>query len=440
MSQPYESRDPVHGFVTFSAWERDIINHEVFQRLRRIRQLAWTEMVYPGAVHTRFEHSLGVMHTATRMFRQLADNSARLLGDLGISKDTGLDRDLQMVRLAALLHDVGHSPFSHAGEDLMPLDPATSKPFKHEQYSAALIRTLLRDVIDDHPGNQSFDIRADDVADLIEGSTRLKQRRLFWRQLITSQLDADRADYLLRDSHHLGVNYGRYDLERVIVTLTAVRDPQTDDPILAIREGGWHAAEALVWARYQMFTQVYFHKTRVAYDHHVARTMSHILASTAPDQGGSAEGRFPPPTDEASLRQYLAWTDWRVLGLLESGAGGEHGEILRRRRHYRRVYETPEVPDEGDVDTLERVTEALGELLVHVGRPETSWYKNIGEIQIEQSTGEGPATKPLSSFSRPIRLLGKLNRQYLYVAQEHADEARARVRQILSESRPGRES
>lgn len=439
MEQPFESRDPVHGFVTFSAWERDIINHDVFQRLRRIRQLAWTEMVYPGAVHTRFEHSLGVMHTATRMFRQLAESSARLLRDLGISKETGLDRDLQIVRLAALLHDVGHSPFSHAGEELMPLDPATGKPYKHEQYSAGLIRTLLRDVIDDHPGNQSFEIRADDVADLIEGSTRLNQRRLFWRQLITSQLDADRADYLLRDSHHLGVSYGRYDLERVIVTLRAVRDPHTEDPILAIHEGGWHAAEALVWARYQMFTQVYFHKTRVAYDHHVARTMANLLQSAPPEQGGSPDGRFPPPSDETSLRRYLGWTDWRVLGLLEAGAGGEHGEILRRRRHHRLVFKTPEVPADEDEDTLERIIDGLGDRLVHVGRPETSWYKETGEIQIAQGSGEGPATKPLSSLSRPIKALGRLNRQYLYVARDDADDARAMVKQILSGTRAGGE-
>lgn len=430
MAHSYEIRDPIHGFVPFTEWERDIINHEVFQRLRRIRQLAWTEMVYPGAVHTRFEHSLGVMHTATRMFDRLANHSARLLQELGIERGTGLDRDRQLVRLAALLHDVGHSPFSHAGEDLMPLDPSTGKPYKHEQYSAAIIRELLRGVINDHRANESFSITADEVAELIEGNARLKQRRLFWRQLITSQLDADRADYLLRDSHHLGVHYGRYDLERIIVSLTAVRDPDTDDPILAIEEGGWHAAEALVWARYQMFTQVYFHKTRVAYDHHVAKAMGEVLKA-AQEAGGSPDGRFPPPTDAESLRAYLEWTDWRVLGMLEAGHGGEHGDILLQRRHHRLVHQTPELPGEREEEFLLRVSEALGDLLVHVGKPETSWYKSVGEIQIARPESARPATIPLSSLSRPIQQLGKLNRQFLYAPFERAEAAREIVRTTL---------
>ncbi|KMQ49606.1 phosphohydrolase [Chitinispirillum alkaliphilum] len=123
---PLEIRDPVHGFISLSSWERDIINHPVFQRLRRIRQLGLTDMVYPGAMHTRFEHSLGVMHVATLMFDAVTAKSKKILFDELDYNEDGLGRDRQILRLSALLHDVGHSPFSHAGEELMPLNQEES--------------------------------------------------------------------------------------------------------------------------------------------------------------------------------------------------------------------------------------------------------------------------------------------------------------------------
>ena len=128
----YEIRDPVFGFIRINEWERDIIDHWVFQRLRRIRQLAWTDMVYPGATHTRFEHSLGVMHIATQMFDSIvAKDQDFLKSELGFT-EYGLQRDRVLVRLASLLHDVGHAPFSHAGEGLMPTKPSKSATTKQE--------------------------------------------------------------------------------------------------------------------------------------------------------------------------------------------------------------------------------------------------------------------------------------------------------------------
>src|SRR5438094_599058 len=149
-----------------------------FQRLRRIRQLAWTDYVYPGAMHTRFEHSLGVMHTATLLYDAIRQRSKGILeAELAYNED-GLKRDRQLVRLAALLHDVGHGPFSHAAEELFPLRENGTK-YKHEQYSAAIVRTELRSVIEDHPLNANYGFKADDVASLLEGSSRARQS-LFW--------------------------------------------------------------------------------------------------------------------------------------------------------------------------------------------------------------------------------------------------------------------
>lgn len=151
MAKKYEFRDPVHGFIELNEWERDIINQPAFQRLRRIKQLAWTDMVYPGATHTRFEHSLGVMHVATRIFDTLRQRDEQLLEELGYEN---LDRQRQLVRLAALLHDIGHPPFSHATEELFPSDPNTKKPYSHEQYSAAIVEHELKEVIENHPFNK----------------------------------------------------------------------------------------------------------------------------------------------------------------------------------------------------------------------------------------------------------------------------------------------
>jgi HD superfamily phosphohydrolase len=130
MERKYEIRCPIHGFIELNEWERDIINQPAFQRLRRIRQLGLTDYVYPGAMHTRFEHSLGVMHVATRMYDSIVARSAEVLkAELGYNDD-GLRRDRMIVRLAALLHDVGHAPLSHAAEEIMPTKPDGTR-YKH---------------------------------------------------------------------------------------------------------------------------------------------------------------------------------------------------------------------------------------------------------------------------------------------------------------------
>jgi HD superfamily phosphohydrolase len=323
----------VHGFVQANDWEMSIIAQPAFQRLRRIRQLAWTDQVYPGAMHTRFEHSLGVMHTATLLYDSIVRNSGEVLkSELAYDK-AGLERYRQLVRLAALVHDVGHSPFSHAAEELFPLRDEEDGEgiYRHEQYSAAIVRSHLRSAIEDHPLNNNYGFKADDVAALLEGSAGAKQG-IFWRDLIDGQMDADRMDYLLRDSHHSGVQYGKFDMHRLIATVQAIPGTDGRPPRLGISEGGWHAAEGLVLARYFMFTQVYFHKTRVAFDIHLRGSLREMLPGM----------QFPTPRGE-DLKEYLKWDDWRVLGNLADGGGGEHGQRLASRQHFRRVYATPEV-------------------------------------------------------------------------------------------------
>ncbi len=416
--QTYEIRCPVHGFIPFNDWEREIINQPAFQRLRRIRQLAWTDAVYPGAMHTRFEHSLGVMHIATQLYNAIVERSGDVLKSELAYTDDGLRNDRVLVRLTALLHDVGHTPFSHAAEDLFPLQEDGKTRYKHEHYSAAIIRTQLRDAIDKHPLRQNHRIGADDIAALLESSASAG-RALFWRELIDGQLDADRMDYLLRDSLHTGVGYGKFDWQRLMNSVEVAPGAGGRSPRLAVSEGGFHAAEALVLARYFMFTQVYFHKTRVAFDHHLLGALQKILPG----------GLFPRPVGK-ELDEFLLWHDWRVLGALAAGEGGEHGDRLAQRNHFREVYHTPETPTVKDLEKLERVRTELGTLIQAEGRPEKSWYK-LGNPDIPViSDNPGRGVSPLSRHSDVVANLKPIGKVMLYCRPEDVDAARQRVQNL----------
>jgi len=227
----YEIRCPIYGFIQINDWEREIINHPCFQRLRRIRQLGWTDYVYPCAMHTRFEHSLGVMHIAAMLYERIAQNSREILKTTLGYNDDGLKRDRTLVRLTALLHDIGHAPFSHASEELFPLksEDADGKRYKHEDYSAQIVRQHFQDIITHHPLNRNYGFEAEHIARLLENSAEAGNA-LFWRSLVVGQMDADRMDYLLRDSLHAGVDYGKFDWRRLLNTVEVVPDEEGDIP------------------------------------------------------------------------------------------------------------------------------------------------------------------------------------------------------------------
>ena len=170
--------------------------------------------------------------------------------------------------------DIGHAPFSHSGEDLLCKLPeqhinyqhGAQKRYTHEDYSIAIIKEKFSDIIENHTLNNNNAIKVDDVTALL-GDTSVKPKaiNLLWKELISGQLDADRADYLLRDSMHLGVNYGLYDRNRLVSCITLGRN-EVGDVILGIERKGWHIAESIILSRYQMFSQVYCHKA-VSYTH-----------------------------------------------------------------------------------------------------------------------------------------------------------------------------
>ncbi|AMC94528.1 phosphohydrolase [Erysipelothrix larvae] len=229
-------RDPVHGYINVEdavIWE--LIDSKEFQRLRRIHQLGGTFQVYHTAEHSRFGHSLGVYEVARLMIENVKGLKIALS-----------ETERVAVLCAALLHDVGHGPFSHSFESVTSVN--------HEAYTDKIIlesSSEIHQILHRADGNLP-----QMVADIISH----RHKRELLTQIISSQLDADRMDYLLRDSYFTGVSYGEFDLFRILRTLRVVDDE------LVVKESGIHAVEDYIMARYQMYWQVYLHPTSRAYE------------------------------------------------------------------------------------------------------------------------------------------------------------------------------
>jgi HD superfamily phosphohydrolase len=330
----HEVRDVLYGFIEFDEVEKQLIDSAPFQRLRWIHQLAMCYQVYPGATHKRFEHSLGVMEMASRIFEsvfggRLSDQvHHRIAAELEPEKRGYWHR---VVRIAALLHDIGHLAFSHSSESLLP------EAWNHERLTAAMI---LESEIKDILSSCRPPIAPEDVVDLCwDVSKRAKVEQGFaltpWKTLLNeiitgNTFGADRIDYLQRDSLHAGVAYGRFDHERLIAGLRATIDPINEEIALGLDLGSIHAAESLLLARYLMYTQVYFHDVRRAYDRHLKEFL----------QGWLPNGKFP--TD---WREVLKITDNEVLAALRVAVADSKNLLhslatpLMNRGHYRTIYE-----------------------------------------------------------------------------------------------------
>ncbi|MDE2979420.1 MAG: HD domain-containing protein, partial [Acidobacteriota bacterium] len=245
-------RDPIHGFIEADELEAALIRTRPMQRLRSIRQLGLTHLVFPGAEHSRFGHALGTMHLAGRVYDTLAR-----------AEDTPLEagpraRTRRLVRAAALLHDLGHAPFSHWAEDLF------EDGIDHEEMSRRLLagREIAAAFEQHGDGLEARDvIRL--LGDDLDGPERLLP------PIVSGELDVDKMDYLLRDSLFCGVRYGNFDLDQVIATVRPLSRGAGGDHRLGIDAEGLHAVEGLILARYYMFTQVYFHVTGKALELHL---------------------------------------------------------------------------------------------------------------------------------------------------------------------------
>ena len=211
----------------------------------------------------------------------------------------------------------------------------------------------------------------------VDKSTPPTRTTLIWQDLISGQIDADRADYLLRDSLHLGVNYGVYDKNRLVNCVTVGQD-EAGDCFLAIRDGGWNVAESLVIARYQMFLQVYFHPVRRAFDYHVEQAIKEVLKTQK-----NKDGLFPLPTNENNLRKYLEFDDWTMYGAFKKGKGGQHGERILKRMPYKCKKEWDE---DLSIDEEKKVADDLEKHSGHLDKGAvTKWYNLNKHIRIYDS-------------------------------------------------------
>jgi HD superfamily phosphohydrolase len=332
----HEIRDAIHVFVRLDSHEREVLNSRPFQRLRHIHQLALTYLVYPGATHKRFEHSLGVMELASRVFDVVTDNATdeirARLEPLNNPDERRYWR--RVLRMAALCHDVGHLPFSHAAEkQLLP------SGWDHEGLTRAIISCDEMRAIWDRI---TPPLRHEDIVRLAVGPKKAKDLPFSdWETILSEMIvgDAfgvDRMDYLLRDSHHAGVAYGKFDHYRLVDTLRFLpiappgESGDSKEAALGVEEGGIQSAEALMLARYFMYSQVYFHPVRRIYDLHLMEFLREWL---------------PGGTFSTDIHQHLRCTDNEVTAALLEAAldrskpGYVHARRIVGREHFKVLYE-----------------------------------------------------------------------------------------------------
>lgn len=418
----HEIRDPIHGFIKLDSEERKVINSRPFQRLRHIHQLALTYLVYPAATHRRFEHSLGVMDLAGRVYDVVTDpENIRHDGVRDLVPRRGEHEWTywrRVVRAAALCHDLGHLPFSHAAEkDLLP-DGVRHEDLSRDLIFSDFLASAFRDL----------KISGEDVAKVAVGPkyfarTKGKETYQFttWESILYEIIGgdvfgADRMDYLLRDAYHAGVAYGKFDQLRLIETLRILprEDQESNEPDMGITVGGLQAAESLPWSRYFMYTQLYFHPVRRIYDMHLTEFLTRALPG----------GKY-----KIDLGQHLVTTDNEVLSDICKAsvdpAAPTHAMATRitERRHYRLLYESTPLDLQKNLKSPELIYAAakkeFGDELVRFNP-----YKSDADSEdfpVYQRDGSITSSVLLSTtFAQPPRFAVA----YVFVAPEIKEKAK----------------
>lgn len=310
---PKQIKDPVHGYIEVPAEILPLVDSPALQRLHHIRQLGFAYLVYPGANHTRFEHSLGAMHLASLLCRHLGFGTA----------------ETRTICCAALLHDIGHGPYSHASERLMQ----EYTQFSHDDIREQLKEPILAKQLEKNS------ISPDEVAALISGSHR-------YAGIIHGDLDVDRMDYLLRDAHYTGAPYGNFDAERLTKSLAVV------DNTIVLNESGISAAESLLIARTLMGPSVYYHHAcRIAEEMFLLACRSHFRK------------------DVDAVREFLTMDDVTATALLLNSDEEITRDLINRIRtrnlYKRAVYAGKELVDRDHLPQtksgIERLHTAIAE-------------------------------------------------------------------------------
>ncbi|MBA4451709.1 MAG: HD domain-containing protein [Nitrosopumilaceae archaeon] len=281
--------DPIHDFIRVYDHELKIIDNPIFQRLRRIRQLSGAHLTYPAAQHTRFEHSLGVMH--------IASQAGEALREKGILKK----EDIEQLRLAGLLHDIGHGPFSHLFEEIIQ-----KKKISHEDFGRNLI---LKSVIGDTLSKNGYDKKT--ITKIAFGDSKLQ----YLNEIVSGALSADMMDYLLRDGYFTGAEHAKIDHKRLTQSLDVHKKK------LALEKSALYSFESMMHSRYQMFKAVYFHKTVRA-----AEVMLLEALRISDDEFGFTS---------FNINEYIKLTDEYVLSMLLSS----NSPKLKRAKKFAEDYQ-----------------------------------------------------------------------------------------------------
>ena len=390
-------RDPVHGLIHADELEQALIDSRPLQRLRSIRQLGFTYLVYPGAEHSRFSHALGAMALAGRVYDALASKGR------GILDQERQSTTRRLVRAAALLHDIGHAPFSHSAEELFEAG------IDHEEMTCRILGLDEIHKIFDQLGDG---LQPADVERLLSAPQTSTERLL--SQIISGQLDVDKMDYLLRDSRFCGVRYGSFDLERLIDTMLPLEDPETGELGIGVDEGGVHALEALVMARYYMFTQVYFNTKGKSFELHFNEWLkeeSHLW-----------------PTDPAA---FLDQTDFSVMTAMR-GSGSRHALAVTERRYYPMVFETREhlsVEERRHFEALvPKLQSEFGSPQILVSHAAKDPHR-LGESPVWVRRFDGQL-EPMEEASHFIKHLERIDRYRIYTPPEIESAVNARIDEL----------
>lgn len=368
-------KDEVYGTIEFDEIESRIIDTVGFQRLRRITQMSVTNLVYPGANHTRFEHSLGTAHLTSFIADRLEMN-----GD-----------EKKKAKLFGLLHDVGHVAFSHEGEDVLHKYIGD-----HETLGKQIIlKGEIADIL-----NENYS--AKEIADMNENADGM---------IVEADIGSDRMDYLKRDAMNTGVAYGVIDIDRIVHTL-AVEDGE-----FCVSEGGLEAAESLLVARFMMFSAVYLHKTV-----RIATAMLHRAIENSIEDGTVKPEDFITMGDEFAYRR-----------MAESPTAKRYAEGLINRKLYKEIEALPEKKlTKKDSEKLEKELSERFDCDIIMDYP-TQFSKTVG---LKVKTDEG--LKPLTELSLLVNSLQKAEeerRKILVLAEEKVRKEKGdEIRKALSSS------
>ncbi|MDQ6930545.1 MAG: HD domain-containing protein [Candidatus Eremiobacteraeota bacterium] len=397
--------DPIHHFIELGAQEARLLDCDVMQRLRRLRQLGLAYLAYPSAEHSRFSHALGAFALGTRVFDTLVLHSPE---HLGTPQEIAYQR--RLVRAALLLHDIGHGPFSHACEAVLGI--------KHEQRTRALLelprlRALLADL----------DVEVNDVLELVTGGAANRYPVL--TEIVSGpNLDADRMDYLLRDAYFTGVASGRYDSEQLLGSLRIFAGPS--GPVMGIDSRGVVALESFVLARYMMFATVYFH--------HTTRMFERILQDALREL-------WPDPAALDTIDVFLEWDDFRVMNELRDLPSLRPRALRERLRLYAVA---AEFNAEADLRTYEACESAL-----RARYGDAVWADAQEQLMHRLPLGAGDV-RPTVYVGMPSGLMdareasdliakisGKAYWRKLFVERDNVDVAAARAlcREIITRGR-----